>query len=111
MNEVPHPGFDKPEEYETFLTTNGLEDAAKQFVGYDMDTDYLRDYEVGISAFKLGRNGRRIGMKKPSRPQKITPFLLERTGRRISSRRTALPTATSSRKKNMTWRRTSLRKS
>lgn len=31
-----------------------LEEAAKQFVGYDMDTDNLRDYEVGIQAFIAG---------------------------------------------------------
>ena len=31
MNEIPHPGFDKPEEYETFTTTNGLEEAAEQY--------------------------------------------------------------------------------
>ena len=31
MNEIPHPGFDKPEEYETFTTTNGLEEAAKNY--------------------------------------------------------------------------------
>lgn len=30
MNEVPHPGFDKPEEYETFTTTNDLEEAAEE---------------------------------------------------------------------------------
>lgn len=28
MNEIPHPGFDKPEKYETFTTTNDLEEAA-----------------------------------------------------------------------------------
>ena len=38
MNEVPHPGFDKPEEYETFLTTNGLEDAANKFANQDCVT-------------------------------------------------------------------------
>lgn len=32
----------------------GLEEAAEQFVGYDMDTDDLRDYELGIVAFKAG---------------------------------------------------------
>ena len=31
MNEIPHPGFDKPEQYETFTTTNGLEEAAQQY--------------------------------------------------------------------------------
>lgn len=30
MNEVQHPGFDKSEKYETFTTTNGLEEAAIQ---------------------------------------------------------------------------------
>ena len=30
MNEIPHPGFNKPEEYETFTTTNGLEEAAEK---------------------------------------------------------------------------------
>ena len=39
MNEIPHPGFDKPEEYETFTTTNGLEEAADKFaVFYDQGT-------------------------------------------------------------------------
>lgn len=32
----------------------GLDEAAKQFVGYDMDTDELRDYEIGVSSFKAG---------------------------------------------------------
>lgn len=36
--------------------SKSLEEAAKQFVGYDMDTDYLRDYEVGIQAFIAGAN-------------------------------------------------------
>ena len=31
MNEIPHPGFDKPEHYETFTTTNGLEEAADEY--------------------------------------------------------------------------------
>lgn len=31
MNEIPHPGFNKPEEYETFTTTNGLEEAANHY--------------------------------------------------------------------------------
>ena len=31
-----------------------LDEAAKQFVGYDMDTDDLRDYEIGVSSFKAG---------------------------------------------------------
>lgn len=30
MNEVPHSGFDKPEKYETFTTTNDLEEAAEE---------------------------------------------------------------------------------
>ena len=30
MNEIPHPGFDKPEKYETFTTTNDLEEAANK---------------------------------------------------------------------------------
>lgn len=30
------------------------DEAAKQFVGYDIDTDDLRDYEIGISSFKAG---------------------------------------------------------
>lgn len=38
MNEVPHSGFDKPEEYETFTTTNGLENAANKFANQDCVT-------------------------------------------------------------------------
>lgn len=34
--------------------SDDLEEAAKQFVGYDMDRDDLRDYEIGIAAFKAG---------------------------------------------------------
>jgi len=41
-----------------------LEEAAKQFVGYDMDTDNLRDYEVGIQSFIAGANWYREQMMK-----------------------------------------------
>ena len=33
-----------------------LEEAAEKFVGYDMDCDELRDYEIGIAAFIAGYN-------------------------------------------------------
>lgn len=33
---------------------NDLEEAAKRFVGYDMDCDELRDYEIGIASFIAG---------------------------------------------------------
>ena len=36
------------------LVSDDLEEAAKKFVGYDMDTDDLRDYEIGVSSFKAG---------------------------------------------------------
>lgn len=42
-----------------------LEEAAKQFVGYDMDTDDLRDYEVGIQAFKSGAEWQASQMPMP----------------------------------------------
>lgn len=38
MNEIPHPGFDKPEEYETFTTTNDLEEASNKFANQDCVT-------------------------------------------------------------------------
>jgi hypothetical protein len=38
MNEIPHPGFDKPEQYETFTTTNGLEEAADNHIRKVVDT-------------------------------------------------------------------------
>ena len=41
-----------------------LEEAAKQFVGYDMDMDNLRDYEVGIQAFIAGAKWQRQQMLK-----------------------------------------------
>lgn len=41
-----------------------LEEAAKQFVGYDMDTDDLRDYEVGIQAFIAGSKWQKEQMLK-----------------------------------------------
>ena len=41
MNEIPHPGFDKPEEYEIFTTTNGLEEYASR-AGFD----YVDDIKV-----------------------------------------------------------------
>ena len=40
MNEMPHPGFDKPEEYETFTTTNGLEEAAKEYMQGEIDSGH-----------------------------------------------------------------------
>lgn len=45
MNKLPHPGFDKPEEYETFTTANQPEDATP------LDIDRLVDiiYEQGIA--------------------------------------------------------------
>ena len=45
MNEIPHPGFDGPEEYETFTTTNQPEDAIL------LDIDKIVDiiYEQGIA--------------------------------------------------------------
>lgn len=45
MNEVPHPGFDNLEEYETLTTTNQPEDATS------LDIDRIVDiiYEQGIA--------------------------------------------------------------
>ena len=43
MNEVPHPGFEKPENYETFTTANQPEDI-------DRLTDII--YEQGIEKGK-----------------------------------------------------------
>lgn len=60
MNEVPHPGFDKPEEYETFTTTNYLEEAAEEWCKVnhkgialcaDKKSHYLAE---GADAFKAG---------------------------------------------------------
>ena len=47
----------------------GLEEAADQFVGYDMDTDDLRDYELGIEAFKAGAEWMKEQMGKQAREQ------------------------------------------
>lgn len=43
MNEIPHPGFDKPEQYETFNTTNGLEEAAEKYA-YGSMPDEMKSY-------------------------------------------------------------------
>ena len=60
MNEVPHPGFDKPEEYKTFTTTNYLEEAAEEWCKVnhkgialcaDKKSHYLAE---GVDAFKAG---------------------------------------------------------
>ena len=55
MNEVSHPGFEKPEEYETFTTTNGLEEAARKY-GFE---EYLKrcnggEYGTSEDAFIAG---------------------------------------------------------
>jgi len=69
MNEVPHPGFDKPEEYETFTTTNYLEEAAekeawKRYPNYPSSgwgtgdyqpaENWESDREVFVEGFKFG---------------------------------------------------------
>ena len=41
-----------------------LEEAAKKFVGYDMDCDELRDYEIGIATFKAGAEWQKKQMMK-----------------------------------------------
>ena len=53
MNEIPHPGFDKPEEYETFTTTNDLEEAAEEYI---KKGKYLPEAFVVRPAFIAGAN-------------------------------------------------------
>ena len=43
MNEIPHPGFDKPEEYETFATTNGLQEYASR-AGFDYVDNIVQEH-------------------------------------------------------------------
>ncbi len=51
-----------------------LDDAAKHFVGYDMDCDELRDYETGISAFKAGAEWQKEQMMKDAEEAEIGYF-------------------------------------
>lgn len=46
-----------------------LEEAAKQFVGYDMDADNLRDYEIGIRSFIAGAEWQKRQMGEQAREQ------------------------------------------
>ena len=51
MNEIPHPGFDKPEEYETFTTTNDLDKVAE--ISFDeanaLGQDYINFLAKGLA--------------------------------------------------------------
>ena len=51
MNEIPHPGFDKPEEYETFTTTNDLDKATE--ISFDeadaLGQDYMNFLAKGLT--------------------------------------------------------------
>ncbi len=50
MNEIPHPGFDKPEDYETFTLTNGLEEAAEK--EYPCDKSWMTPDMLNLNAHK-----------------------------------------------------------
>lgn len=61
--------YDKDKGYVTIVKSeesvpNDLEEAAKKFVGYDMDCDELRDYEIGIASFIAGAKWGEEHLKK-----------------------------------------------
>ena len=80
MNEVPHPGFDKPEEYETFLTTNGLEDAANKYTSTlcDRADEGLRIDTTLESAFKAGAEWQKEQILNWARDKEIIDELNKR---------------------------------
>ena len=55
MNEIPHPGFNKPEEYETFTTTNDLDFEQELYNRFGQIKDFTLGMRIGQYFYELGK--------------------------------------------------------